>query len=381
MMDIAGTARRNWLYKLAALAIAILLWVYVNAEQQGVQTFPVQLEREGLEAGYVLDPEPPTVVELRVKGPKAIMANLSSRDFRARISLAGVKPGPLTIGVTVDAPPNVQIISKSPAELSLNVDVLETRTLPLTWEFKGNMPAGYRVGDPTLRPAEVVVSGPRDRLRLIQRVGVQIPVGAKESFTRSLPVRIIEPAVGDDTRMQISPKSIEVTVPVIQEMTSKTVTVQPLVTGAPAAGYKVLSTRVEPASLSVTLPAEGFADLRALATSPVDINGARGDVVKDVNLALPAGVRPNNPALSVVRVIVSIGPVAEPSPTPSPTPSPPTGPPPEETKPTTGGTTPSEPGKEPSKEPGGGAGTGGTATGGGTGGGTTGGTGTGAQAR
>ncbi|ABZ84095.1 hypothetical protein HM1_1523 [Heliomicrobium modesticaldum Ice1] len=357
MMDIAGTARRNWLYKLAALAIAILLWVYVNAEQQSVQTFPVQLEREGLEAGYVLDPEPPTVVELRVKGPKAIMANLSSRDFRARISLTGAKPGPLTIGVTVDAPSNVQIISKSPAELSLHVDVLETRTLPLAWEFKGNMAAGYRVGDPTLRPAEVVVSGPREKLRQIQRVGVQIPVGAKESFTRLLPVRVIEPALSDDGRLQISPKSVEVTVPVLQEMTSRTVAVQPLVTGTPADGFKVLSTRVEPANLSVTMPAEGFADLRALATSPVDINGARADVVKDVNLALPAGVRPVNAALTVVRVIVTIGPVFQPTPQP-----------PEEAKPATGGTTQTDPGKEPGKEPGSGAGTGAATTSGATGG-------------
>ncbi|MBM7865697.1 hypothetical protein GTO89_02715 [Heliobacterium gestii] len=367
MMDIAGTARRNWLYKLAALAIAILLWVYVNAEQQGIQTFPVQLDREGLEAGYVLDPEPPTVVELRVKGPKAIMANLSSRDFRARITLTGAKPGPMTVGVTVDAPPNVQIISKTPAELSLNVDVLETKTLPLTWEFKGNIPAGYRVGDPTLRPTEVVISGPREKLRLIQRVGVQIPMGAKETFTRSLPVRVIEPALGDDGRLQVTPKATEVTVPVNQEMTTKNVAVQPLVTGTPAAGYKVVSTRVEPANLPVSLPAEGFADIRALATSPVDINGARSDVVKEVNLALPAGVRPVNPALSVVRVFVAIGPAAPPS---EPTP------PPDESKATTGGGTAAEPGKEPGKEPGGG----GAGSGGGTGGSTTGGNSTGGAA-
>ncbi|MTV48322.1 hypothetical protein GJ688_04900 [Heliobacillus mobilis] len=306
-MDLAETARRNWLYKAAALALAVLLWIYVQAEQQGTQTFPVTLEREGLEAGYVLDPEPPNVVELKVRGPKSILANLSSRDFRARLSLSGAKPGPLTVSIQVDSPSNVQVISRTPSELNLNVDVLETRTVPVAWEYKGTLPTGYKMGDPTFQPADVVLSGPREKLKAIRKVGVQIPVGGKESILRSLPVSIMEPYINnDDGRIQISPRSVEVNVPITQEITSKTANIQPQVVGTPAKGYRVASTRVEPASVTVQLPVEMSPEVRSLSTSPVDITEAKGDVVRDVPLQFPNGIRPQNAAQGMVRVTVVI---------------------------------------------------------------------------
>lgn len=293
MIDIATVARRNRVYKISAFVLAILLWVYVQAEQQGVQVLTIPLDVEGLEVGYVVEPEPPKVVELRVKGPKGTLANLSSRDFRARVSLSGAKPGSLVAGIQVDSPPTVQIIGRTPPELNLTVDILENRSVPVSYEFKGLAPAGYKVGEPTFRPTEVLISGPRERVQSIQKVAVQIPLGTKETFVRNLPVRILDPALkaNEDSNLRISPKSIEVTVPILEELPAKSVGIQPQITGVPPKGYRVVSTKVEPSNVVISGPADILRDINFVATSPIDITDARSNIVRDVPLLFPSGVR------------------------------------------------------------------------------------------
>ncbi|MDD4262129.1 MAG: YbbR-like domain-containing protein, partial [Syntrophaceticus schinkii] len=52
----------------------------------------------------------------------------------------------------------------------------------------------------------------------------------------------------------------------------------------------VKSQSVEPKTLQVTGPTEVMANLREIRTQPVDISGAQGNITKDVELVLPAGV-------------------------------------------------------------------------------------------
>ncbi|MDD2422072.1 MAG: CdaR family protein [Heliobacteriaceae bacterium] len=310
MKGFTDVARRNWVYKLAAFILAVMLWLYVQAEQQGVRVLSVPLDAEGLEMGYVVEPDLPKVIEVRVKGPKGTMANLSSRDFRARVDFNGLVPGPVTVKVQVDAPPAVEVMALNPVELALVIDVLENRSLPVSYEFKGTSPPGYRVGDPVLEPKAVVISGPRERVRSIQKVVVQIPLGAKETIVQSLPVRVASPVLkaGEEESLRISPKSVEVTVPITAEP-PKTVPVQAQVTGTPAKGFRVGGTVVEPAGVFISGPAEQVQAVGVVLTEPVDVSGLSSDVTREVSLVVPAGVQVQG--ATKVRVTIKIVPSEE----------------------------------------------------------------------
>ncbi|MCW2277650.1 CdaR family protein [Heliophilum fasciatum] len=337
-MNWASIARRNWVYKVAALVLSVLLWVYVQAEQQGSQVLTIPLDVEGLEAGYVLDPEPPKVVELKVKGPKASLTTLSSRDFRARISLTGARPGSVVIAIQVDSPPAVQVISKTPAELELNVDTLHNRSIPVAYEFKGTLPAGYKAGQPVIRPGEVMVSGAKNRVDAINRVYVQIPVNSKENLATSLPVRLQIPGgTGEDNNVRISPKAVDVYMPVTEEEQARTVQVRPVQSGSPADGYKVAGLRVEPAQVAISGTSSALQTITAISTASLDVNGARADVVRDLPLLVPNGVKVSGPqSVRVTAVVVPANSGTVPTPAPAPVPEAPKEPVKEE--PTPGGT-------------------------------------------
>jgi hypothetical protein len=60
---------RNWQLKLAALALAVLLWALVRAEQPTEQWVRVRVEPQVLDPAYVLQGAPrPRVVQVRFAG-------------------------------------------------------------------------------------------------------------------------------------------------------------------------------------------------------------------------------------------------------------------------------------------------------------------------
>ncbi|KAB2953473.1 hypothetical protein F9B85_06100 [Heliorestis acidaminivorans] len=306
-MDIAAEARKNWLYKIAAISLAILLWIYVQAEHQGTQVLTIPLEVEGLPSGLVVEPELPKVIELRVRGPRANLQNISTKDFTARVAMEDAEPGNFQREIQIESPPQIQVISYTPSQLNLNIDVLENRSLPIQYDFQGTMPAGYLMRDPVLQPAEVMISGPRERVRAIQRARVQIPLGARETFTQRLPVQLIDSgAVGArEGDIRISPQVIEVTVPIVEEMASKGVPIEPQLTGTPARGVRVTGTKVEPENVIITTGSERIKEIESLRTAPIDINEIRGEVTREVNLIIPSAVQTQG-GLTRVRVTVLV---------------------------------------------------------------------------
>ncbi|QGG46419.1 CdaR family protein [Heliorestis convoluta] len=338
-MDIAAEARKNWVYKIAAISLAILLWIYVQAEHQGTQVLTIPLEVEGMQAGLVIEPELPRVVELRVRGPRATLQNLSAKDFQASLSMSDIELGAVQRTIQVNSPPNIQVISYTPSELDINVDILENRSLPVQYELKGTVPAGYFMRDPVLQPAEVIISGPRERVRAVQRATIEIPIASTETFSQKIPVRLVETGanrtIGD---IRISPQSIDVTVPIVEELASKSVPIEPQLSGAPAKGLRITGTRVEPANLTITAGSERIKDIESLRTLPIDINEIKGEVTREVNLMIPTGVQTQN-GISRVKVTVLVeGQLEEARPAPTTPIGPPAG---------QGPTTPIEPQNPP----------------------------------
>jgi YbbR domain-containing protein len=82
-----------------------------------------------------------------------------------------------------------------------------------------------------------------------------------------------------------------------------------VLSGAPAAGYRVEAISVDPLLVSVEGDTDQIIGLSEAATEPIQISGATQDVVKDVALSLPEGVVPAGGDVTV-RVTVTIRPVA-----------------------------------------------------------------------
>jgi YbbR domain-containing protein len=76
------------------------------------------------------------------------------------------------------------------------------------------------------------------------------------------------------------------------------------ITGQPATGYRVTNVQVAPLEVQATGLQNTLTSLLLLATDPVDITGAKGDVIRTVTIRPPDGVTVNQKT-ATVHVFIS----------------------------------------------------------------------------
>src|SRR5207237_10667663 len=99
---------------------------------------------------------------------------------------------------------------------------------------------------------------------------------------------------GEISRVTTNPESARIGVKLVQTDFSSEFTVTPTIRGAPAAGYNLAGVTVDPNTVIVTGPKDVLQSIdavRGISTEEISVADQRGDVVRQVDLALPTGAR------------------------------------------------------------------------------------------
>lgn len=298
--------RKNLGYKIIAVLLALALWFYVSDEQNPTteDILRVPLEVENLAGGLVVA-DKPQEVEVRLQGRRELLAKLSPRYVRAVVDLAGAGEGTHTKTVEVVLPPDLRLVTLTPSQVSIRLDRISERQMPVVVEISGRAAAGYQVLEPVTEPTEVLVGGPQEILNRIDQVVARITLKDNEqSFRATVPLQI-EDAMGAGLGdwLQLTPATVEVVVPVVREMPSRVLPVRVKMAGEPAPGFRVSRLTVIPPEVEVFGPDFQLAQLEELVSDPVDISGARADRRARLHFSLPSGVEM---APVVVEAVIEI---------------------------------------------------------------------------
>ncbi len=264
--------------------IAVILWAYVNNLQNPLQEqeFRVSLHAAGLPDGMITD-ELPDRVSVWVK-PGLKVRGLKAEDFKAVVDLSHADIGENVLTVNVSGPSGVQISQINPGTITVNVDKLVQKQVPVRAFLKGTPLAGYSTGEPLLVPTAVLASGPSRLLDTIEQVPVTVDVsGAKQNLDYSLPLAL------QNKQVKLSPEVVRVVVPVNVSVPYKAVPVKVETTGAPNEGYELDSAAAQPAVVQVYAPHDVLPQIKEVSTEPVNLNGAEENLKQSTELQLPPG--------------------------------------------------------------------------------------------
>ena len=92
------------------------------------------------------------------------------------------------------------------------------------------------------------------------------------------------------TGVDLDPGLVNIKIPVYENLETRTLPVNPVVTGTPGAGFRIAGVDVEPLVVTVEGDLEQLQALVAADTAPVPVSGATRDVTSEVAYALPSGV-------------------------------------------------------------------------------------------
>lgn len=299
----------NFWYKLAALALALLLWFYVMQTQNNVAdlSLTVPLEYRNLQAGLVVTNEP-VQVRVRVQGSGSGTA-ISAKDMQAYVDLGAVAAGKTEVTVQVVAPNSYDVVSVSPGQVSLEIEQEESKQLPVEvkMEFATALPQGKRVLDPVLTPAEILIFGAESRLNNISRVVVTANItNPSENYLGAVPVQIFDKndkVINEYFRL--NPSVVDVSIPIVDEAPTKRVTVTVPTTGSVAEGYHIDRIVTNPEIITVSGEYDVLEKVSTIYTEPVNISGADGNLALRQKLTLPEGITLNGTAEVSVTVEIS----------------------------------------------------------------------------
>jgi len=280
---------------LLALTLAVIVWVVANAEQnpEVTGTFPssIPVEITNVPQGLVVYGPRADRVTLKIQAPQDSWVRLRTSSFRAYVDMSGRPAGLHEVEIKVDcSDPRVRIQDKDPSRLSVRLEPLRERTVPVRIRPVDDAPPGYSLQAPRATPSQITIRGPAPLADSVSEAFVEIRLeGSKVSFTKAY-----QPVLRDFQGKEVKdvdfwPTSVQVEVPIERIKNYKTVSVKAVITGTVAPGYWISNVVVQPATVTFGGDPQVLETFGYVETSPVDVSGATGEVVRSVSIYIPPG--------------------------------------------------------------------------------------------
>ena len=297
----------NWGYLALALALAIMLWGFVTIQDnpQEERLFEVPVAYINLADNLAIS-DKPSNIKLRLNATSSVLDNLSASDINAYADLSGATLGQYTARLNFDLPAGVQLSSAERSEVTVLIDELAQVQHQVQVEYTGTAADGYMTLPASVSPTEIVLSGPEDKLALINKVFISVNLDeANSNYRASLPVNVQDSA-GNSLLHWITPQPamLDVLVPVVSSQPSKTVPVNVTLSGQPANGYVVSRIVADPAVAVIMGAQKALDNVDYVYTSAININGATNTVTEEVTLLNANGVTVDTSLRFKVMVVI-----------------------------------------------------------------------------
>ncbi|HKF84330.1 MAG TPA: CdaR family protein [Candidatus Limnocylindrales bacterium] len=307
-----GLVVHNWPLKVAAIALATLLYAGLVASQDSsVIQGPIVVTVQNQPPRAIITNQLRDVESIRYIAP-ANSPRPRPGDFLATIDLTNVRPDgqPVNVPVRVTpVDPNIAVIDVTPRTIQVVLETSATKEVEVRL-VRGPAPDGMEVGQETYEPQVVTVRGAASAVARVVAAEVAVALDP-EGFDvdREIAARPVDANGETVTGIDVEPATVHVTIPLLTDKDSLTLPVNPVIAGSPAPGFRIAAVSVEPRTVTVEGDAEQLATLIQLDTAPVSVAGATADVTETVALAPPSGVATTSAA--EVTVAVTIAPITQ----------------------------------------------------------------------
>jgi YbbR domain-containing protein len=183
--------------------------------------------------------------------------------------------------------------------------------VPVRWKVISSPPAGYSVGNVTVDPNTVAVSGPSTAVQQVHDATVYIDLSQARYSIDSFNKPSLDNGQGvsapASSHLTIDPQLVHVTVPIVPLRAYKSVPVLVSVRGNPKTGVGIASLQTVPAEVTIYGAPQTLAGISSIDASSISIYGRPAGTFKThVSLHLPRGVSSRSPSVQVVARLAPV---------------------------------------------------------------------------
>lgn len=197
----------RWREWIIAFLMAVVLWYGVSGSEKVESLLDVRVDYRGLPQGLVVRSGMVNKVAVRVRASAGMLRSLTGRDFAFFMDLSDVRKGENVLAINLSYLPfrsGVEVMEVSPSRISLIVDTVESKSVPLEADITGELPVDH-IAQVVFTPPEVVLTGASSVLDTISKLVVPV--------TLDSPVTL---GVTDSKRLLPLPEGIDARPPEVQ---------------------------------------------------------------------------------------------------------------------------------------------------------------------
>ena len=147
-----------------ATVLATVVWITAANEEnpilEKVYPQPITIEMKLLSKDMVVNRSSVNNVAVLIRAPSQVWSTLSTNQINVTADLSNLQPGlhKIPLNAKVDIP-NAEILSVSPSEISISLERIITRTIPVTVDIQGEPAVGYIASTPIISAEEIIATG------------------------------------------------------------------------------------------------------------------------------------------------------------------------------------------------------------------------------
>jgi len=288
-MNLKKTIYNNLAFKIVAVLLAILLWLYVYFVfgAKTTKTASIKIQVEGLNPAYEVSLSQDNV-QVTFSAPIQQIEQIE-KSIRATMDLSNIGPGKFNKKPKIVTPKDTTILLQSPAEIEVNVESIMTKEFTIKPSFKGKIQPGTTLGEIDLKPSKLSLKGTATLLKDISVV-VEIDVSnAVSDLFGYAEVKIFNLKNEEIKTIPIPSKAVYFHIPILSTDIVKTVPIIPDFIGS--APYAILSFSINPTMITLKGNAKDLETIQSIKTKPIDLSLINENSTMEVNLVLPTGVK------------------------------------------------------------------------------------------
>ena len=295
--ELKGFFTRNLGLKIVSLVFALLLWAYVlvalnPVRSKSIDDVPITLEgyTDLLSRNLILVNSDLGLADVEVNATITNHADLDASRVNCRASLGTISAaGTYRLPLSATVQSNLgTVVNVDPRTVTVEVDNLIVKTVPVKLELTGALPEGYEVISESVAGTLTVEGAARYIEPAVRAVATVDLTGRTENLEESVDVTFFDKDDNELTVVTRSQNTPNVTVRLALSA-FKRVSVQQAVSLADDTYYD-LTSEVSPASVVVYGAADTLSAIDSLLTQSLVLPAEEGIVSQELSLILPDGV-------------------------------------------------------------------------------------------